>query len=166
MRRLGFAWLTSALLMPLWASQAHTCSCMPDPPAEEAFAKATLVFVGKVVAMDSRSRRAAEETLSTLWRAFWDKLLRREAREDVDGENRLLRVWLEVSETFKGAHFGDLAQVRTGFFEDECGFEFQPGREYLVYGSGKEGLRVSWCSRTRRLDEAEADLAVLRGLRQ
>jgi hypothetical protein len=43
-----------------------------------------------------------------------------------------------------------------------CGYSFTEGEEYLVYASGRGlRLRTGLCSGTKRLSEAQADLAIL-----
>jgi hypothetical protein len=71
------------------------------------------------------------------------------------------QIILEVSQVWKGPEFTNLV-VSTAQSSASCGFEFEFGRDYLVYASGDEtNLQVSLCSRTRLLDDAEEDLTEL-----
>jgi hypothetical protein len=72
-----------------------------------------------------------------------------------------VRVTFRVSKVWKGPISATLA-VTTARSGASCGYEFESGRDYLVYAEGTDqGLTVSLCSRTQRLSEADEDLAIL-----
>lgn len=164
MNRLPLLLLLAALSSSLAAPPAQACSCSPKGPPEAALASETAVFVGEVVEMDSRNLHASWDLLKGLGRKLREVLGGRESDETELEERRSLRAWLRVTEAFKGANKGQLVLVRTGYFEEECGFEFQPLKVYLVYAWAESDFQVSWCSRTRAIARAEADLEALRGL--
>jgi hypothetical protein len=68
---------------------------------------------------------------------------------------------LQVSEVWKGPERQTM-QIGTAPNDGvSCGFPFEEGKEYLVYASGKQGLKTDGCSETKLLSKAGADLAVL-----
>jgi hypothetical protein len=84
-----------------------------------------------------------------------------------------VRAHLMPLETFRGPS-GILA-IDTGRGDSDCGYAFQPGETYLIYGRSstgnpaEAGLRhtaarysTGICTRTRPLDQAEEDLDYLR----
>jgi hypothetical protein len=134
---------TTCLLTLSWllglSQLAYACTCaMPKPPCEEYWQK-DAVFVGEVTAL--------------------------KAAKDAEGWQKRL-VTLAITEAFRGVT-GKEVTLSTGLSGGDCGFGFQPGGQYLVYAyrnkqSGQ--LSASSCSRTRKLAEAESDLAYLRSL--
>lgn len=75
----------------------------------------------------------------------------------VDATNGLTTI--RITTTWKGTARGDVA-VR---FDPKWGPAFRVGVDFLVYGTGTDGLRVGTCSRTRPLAAAEEDLVFLTG---
>ncbi|SFX05347.1 hypothetical protein SAMN04487866_101343 [Thermoactinomyces sp. DSM 45891] len=68
---------------------------------------------------------------------------------------------LHVSKRWKGDLDPELI-VYTALSEASCGFEFEMGKEYLVYATKENGhLTTTICSRTKLLSEAQADLDAL-----
>lgn len=114
------------------ARAAVACTCVPNPPPREALEQADAVFVGEVVGI-----------------------------EELGGEFPLRRVTLRVERPFKGV-FVETVAVLTAQGEIGCGFPFERGLRYLVYAYQDGGaLHASFCSRTARLEDAEADLIAL-----
>lgn len=112
------------------ARPARACTCIPNPPPEEARAAAAGVFAAEVLDL-----------------------------EDVEGSYPSdLRVTLRIIQTFKG-DYDETLVVRTANNSAACGFPFQKGGSYLVYVDREESnLRVSLCSRTAALADATEDL--------
>jgi hypothetical protein len=76
------------------------------------------------------------------------------------------QVTFEVVENFNGAATRTI-QIETGIGGGDCGFPFQNGREYLVYGSRNPGthlLSTGICSRTDAVERASSALTYLRSL--
>jgi len=71
-------------------------------------------------------------------------------------------VRMDVAQTWRAAEHEHVLVV-TASSEAACGFTFEIGRSYLVYASGLEGdaYRVSLCSRTRRMEDADDDRGLL-----
>jgi hypothetical protein len=81
--------------------------------------------------------------------------------------NGLTHAIFEVAESFIGMEGrGTRVEIRTGMGGGDCGFPFQRAKSYVVYAfEDKNGLLVaSICSRTAPVEQAQADLAYLRGL--
>jgi hypothetical protein len=66
-------------------------------------------------------------------------------------------VALQVIESWKGVD-GSTIQVHTGMGGGDCGFNFEEGKEYMVYASSFEGtLEVYICSLTGLLAESDTE---------
>lgn len=65
-----------------------------------------------------------------------------------------------VSKTWKGVSAEKITVV-TADSGASCGYSFEEGEEYLVYGLGKDTISVSLCSRTAPVAEAYSDLSAL-----
>lgn len=83
---------------------------------------------------------------------------------DLDDEPPILLVSFRVSRTYRGASL-DHVELRTGCGGGDCGFDFQVGKEYLVYAYKDENsqLATDICTETGLLSEKAMDLAYLRG---
>lgn len=72
-----------------------------------------------------------------------------------------LRVTFDVGRIWKGPSAPTLS-VTTAGDSAACGYQFQPGAEYIVYATGQDGsLVTSLCSRTQPAASASDDLAIL-----
>lgn len=111
------------------------CSCILPSPAPDALNDATAVFSGSVESINERRFFAstAEESV--------------EVRFVVD------RVW-------KG-NISNKVTVLTAHGSASCGYEFEVGKQYLVYTHGEDELKVSLCSRTALLSDANDDILEL-----
>ena len=88
----------------------------------------------------------------------------------VSDHERVARV--EVSHTFKGAALPNIIEVSTSESSASCGFDFVPGRHYIIYGRIVDGvIRTSICTRTTSIrpvnpieDEEFIALSLMQGL--
>lgn len=125
---------TSAFLLS--ANSVAACSCFPTTP-EQSLENASTVFSGRVVEVVQRDRGADSRF------------------------PEVARVKFEVEDVWKGT-VEENAIVLTPRSSAACGYSFAEGEEYLVYASGRGlRLRTGLCSGTKRLSEAQADLAML-----
>jgi hypothetical protein len=139
--------------------EALACQCgtIWEPP--EAVAHATAVFSGRVVSIRDHV---------TWWREAWIRVHNWIADQPICGDPETyvrdcgLEVEIVVERSFKG-EVGSTVQVRTGRGGGDCSYSFAVGERYLVYaGSFSTGeLTTGMCYRTRRLSDAEMDLAFL-----
>ncbi|HKP73883.1 MAG TPA: carboxypeptidase-like regulatory domain-containing protein, partial [Pyrinomonadaceae bacterium] len=86
------------------------------------------------------------------------------ATEPANYKRRLVR--FSVEQSYRGGA-GAFVEVVTGRGGGDCGYGFKQGGQYLVYARRNEHDRKLYtgiCTRTRRLAEADADLAFFRGL--
>lgn len=76
--------------------------------------------------------------------------------------NDRLIVRIDVDKSWKGISEGEVV-VTTATNSAACGYGFEKGRSYLIYAHADAGagLNVSLCSRTQRLEEADADIVAL-----
>ena len=122
-----------ALVSFVWAPHADACSCMRQSP-EEAIAAAEALFEGTVTAISTN-----DET-----------------------PFRGRAVSLTVNRAWKGVT-GTAVTVATASNSAACGYPFQDGETYLVYGyrTRSGDIQVSLCSHTKPITDAKADLKLL-----
>jgi hypothetical protein len=140
-----FAGLAVALA-PFLCDVALACTCAPLPEPCEAYWDASAVFSGTVVDV-------SETTVEVPW-----------GEERLSYSQRLVR--FSVIDAYRGTAPGSI-EVVTGMGDTDCGYAFEVGASYLVYGFGVSTdprLRAHICSRTRLLADAAADLEYIRGL--
>src|SRR5262245_5448430 len=121
------------------------CSCISPGPACSAAGMASFVFAGSVVDV-------TKPKLSS------GRIIPRGGSLDTP-------VIFQVSEAFFGMDGAEgQVEIRTGMGGGDCGYPFERGQSYLVYGYlGPNGERAATiCSGTKTLDKAEADLQYLR----
>ena len=112
--------------------QSYACTCIPPGSPSEALAGSAVVFMGEVVSV----------------------------REYEGGRNALRpdTVEFDVKTVWKGPD-DRRRSLKTNGDSASCGFPFVEGNTYIVYSRFRS--KVSLCSRTRRVSEADYDLAVL-----
>lgn len=144
MRNLGYrlAFAAACLFLPALASPTYACSCLDPGPPCQAYWNSSVSFSGTPLSV---SRVEVE----------WE------------GHKMVQRLFLfRVEEAFRGIE-GKEVEVLTGAWGGDCGYDFQPGTKYLVYGGrvqDKPWVGTSICTRTRPLSEAAEDLSFIRGL--
>ena len=159
MLNMSLVLLSAALLggaHPSRPTACEICSCAKVDAPRIALDSSDAVFSARVVALDDRPIPSPD--VSSLQgearhEAVWAYL--RQAMER-------LRVTLEVRRVWKG-DIGDRIDIYTANECCICGYNFELGKEYLIYAyrlpSGR--LVTSICSRTRPMTEAWEDLAEL-----
>jgi len=82
--------------------------------------------------------------------------------ERPDDPGGVTRVVLEVVQTWRGAD-AERVELTTPRESSMCGVPFEPRTSWLVYADvgAAGGLSTDLCQRTRRIEEASEDLAVL-----
>ena len=133
-------------LMVCFGGSTHTANarCLVQTPSE-AFRKATLVFLGKVVSIEDPAPPAAQLQVRS-------QPLTRE-----------LTVQFTVERVLQGTHVSEV-KIRTITGAPESGYPFQVGEKYLVYANEIKGaLFVGGCSRTRPAASAQEDLSFILG---
>ena len=150
MRRLGFLLaVTSAIFLCAAAispGQAYACSCAVEAGVtkqervEDAFARSGLVFAGEVADIESSSATPGSTGPVTI--------------SSMDP----VTVTFDISETWKGSQ-AKTQEITTPMSGASCGYEFQSGKEYLVYAP--ESKEVLLCGETKPLSKAKTDLKVL-----
>jgi nucleoid-associated protein YgaU len=125
-----------AALLLAGPTRLFACFCVPESSATDALASSAAVFSGRVTKIEASSTPMVQ---------------------DVESVN----VTFQVSRVWKGPLRTTLT-VLTARQGIDCGYEFEPGVEYLVYARGSgDNLTVWFCSRTQPLATAREDLAVL-----
>lgn len=117
--------------------QAHACSCAMSRSTQESIDQTEVIFSGTV--------------------------------EDVRASGDMqFSVSMSIDEDWKGLEASERAEVTVYTAKDSaaCGYAFEEGEEYLVYGyrdAETDVVRVGLCSATKLLDQADEDLALLSG---
>lgn len=131
------------------------CSCIGKATVKQEFKESVLVISGEVVSGKEVIRY--QDSLVTWFEMEYK---------------------IKVINRFKGKIKSDTVTIRTGLGDGDCGYNFQVGLKYLVYGEeeplihalmrdgsslyiGKGYFRTDVCTRTRLLSEAEEDLTFL-----
>ena len=142
MTRRSFTALLIASAGMLLVPAAHACSCGDPGPPCIAFNETPVVFAGRVIQLtELRIPVGRDKTLHPY---------------------HLVR--FDVEETFRGPQ-RKLLDVTTGAGGGDCGFSFRTGERYLVYAHASPEigrLYTDFCTRTKPLSEAGADLDFLR----
>lgn len=167
-----FIWL-SFLLSFLVLPPAFACLCGPISPMQ-ALARSSVVFEGEILDLRTGSiflnlsyrvenawPISVRDTTNTSSVIF----LRNVKEIDSIGLSSSadpVAATIRVSKIWKGASCDTLI-IHTVRSEVSCGVEFRKGQEYLIYASGsKDHLTTDLCSRTKRVDQAEMDLSILK----
>lgn len=128
---MAVALVVSASSLP--ASNARACSCVQVSPAQARDEHAA-VFEGRVLQIFAP------------------------APGDPSGRRSVV---FEVVQQWKGIE-SERATVSTAASSAACGVAFEADTSWLVYADdGPDGLVTGLCSRTRRIEDAEEDLAAL-----
>lgn len=148
------------LLSPILAypTPAWACSCaIPDSP-EEAFSRADAVFVGRATGDGNTFWNRLQVDFIIFYHQFVPPL----PHTLVTGLYER-SISFEVQDSWQGVET-TLITMRTGWGGGDCGYNFQQGKQYLVYAShSPDGdLYASICLRTAALENAGEDLEYLR----
>ena len=139
------------VLLMLWATRsASACTCMHTGPACQAFWKTDAVFDATVDGIEVVQGPSVEIG----------------ARTVVIAEKR---VRMTVRQAFKGTGATGPIDIYTATDEGACGYDFQPGRRYLVFARQRpdDGRWVaSLCSATQPYDGSGGTAAFLASLTQ
>lgn len=133
-----FACLFIGAMFVAAPTSSYACSCAELPSVEEELLHSEAVFSGKVIDIQQKKHLKGYLTKTVLF---------------------------EIEATWKGGSQSQVI-VTTGSGGGDCGFDFEKGREYLVYASessmyGKKELVTILCDRTRLVTAADEDFAVL-----
>lgn len=127
--------LLFALIFTAGHATAYACSCAPPESPSAELGRASAVFSGRVVQV--------------------------RGRKDGGRAPGMVEAVFEVSRVWKGGAGGQVS-VYTNSDSAACGYAFEAGRSYLVYAYGGGGrFTTGICSRTKRLEDAGADLDAL-----
>lgn len=130
--------LIAASLLVLNTTAANACSCVPTTP-QQSLKNSKEVFAGKVIDIVDQSG----------------------SNPEASGYLGGFKVTFEVSKVWKGK-LEKQQVVLTSGSSASCGYNFEKGKEYLVYANGQgTQLQTGLCSGTTLLTNAQRDLAVL-----
>jgi hypothetical protein len=147
---------TTVALILVASSYALSCSCATPRPIPEALVQADVVFVGTVARVE-RSESLLGLAVVVV-RHLWSELTGADDPylDKWEGSPRNGRVaHFRIAESFKGLATPS-ALVHTGFGGSDCGYDFEKGVDYVVYGylqedalrPGMTYLTTTICTRT------------------
>src|SRR5690606_4132600 len=117
----------------VWPTRAEACTCVPSGPPCEAAWRTDAIFLARVVSIATRPGAT-----------FGPRTVN-----------------MRILTAFRGIE-GESVEVTTGAGAGDCGYDFEAGRDYLVYAYRNGGrLATGICNRTRPIEEAEEDLDYL-----
>lgn len=125
----------------LIAEFGHACVCMAPHTVEEALAKSSAVFSGRVI---------------SIYRPLLDRM--------GITKNGGHRVKFEITKRWKGSKSRTVV-VTTRLTGEACGYPFEKGNKYLVYVVD-EPIQTGICTGTKDFDDAENDMSQLNKLLQ
>lgn len=133
--------LATCAVMTL-APAAMSCDCHPKRSVQDELSTVSAVFSGKVKEIHWYDKEVQN---------FHGKRF----------QKPIIIVTVEVAKTWKG-EAGSQVEVETADPEENnCGFDFKKGEDYLIYAVKKQRLETDVCSRTKLLSAASEDLASL-----
>lgn len=153
---------------------AYACKCGGSLTVVESFKSTSLIVHGKVL---SKELVPFTETVqSDKVKSIEERIKSDQRKLELFRSNYVYKVTLEVIENFKGSTKGHVITVFTTATSASCGYRFEVGREYLLYGIRRDSLtglflgqndqeevekeNTYWtnhCTRTTTYDKLEAD---------
>src|SRR6202051_2352846 len=138
------------------------CTCAAPPreskPASElgGRTKADAIFEGKVESVELRWKLKEAQIGDVI----------PTVATDLDQDGPVILVSLEILHSYRGDHQKPM-RLSTGLGGGDCGFDFEVGKQYLVYAFKDEAGELSTNIRTRttRLEKGSENLAYPRGKR-
>jgi hypothetical protein len=126
------------VMLVYFPNPAYACDCVIPPNVETELSQSDAVFSGKVIRI--KEKRSAGGYIKK-------------------------EIIFEVYQTWKGVEESQI-KITTGQGGGDCGYQFVPYGEYLVYGRnsdmyGKSQLSTGICDRTVDLTAANEDLKIL-----
>ena len=120
----------------------QACQCPEPLPPDEALQQADAVFLGTLTKFELIGHLDMSAGPQTSLR--WVRVATFDA----------VTVWKSTPQPF--------ITVSTGLKDEDCGYDFIVGRQYLVYASGQaDALQTGRCARTRGVEQAGDDLVAL-----
>ena len=158
-----FQFLASFILgLTLSPVPTFGCSCVPPPPGVKTVRelaawtakRGDVIFEGKVERVELKWK-LMEAPIGDVIPAVVD---------DLDEDDPVMLVSFDVLQSFQGNRQEPM-QLDTGIGGGDCGFDFEVGKQHLVYAYKNETgeLWTGICSGTALLEKNRANLAYLRG---
>jgi hypothetical protein len=145
------------ILLLLGVQLADACDCAPPSDVRSALERSDSVVDGTVVAIEDRYDGLRKLKVWFQWRFG-------SSPPSVTDDG--FAVQFKIHEVWKG-QVGSEVVMFTQRDEAACGYQFQPGKRYLVYArriQNKESDEVSFCSRTVPRESANVDAEMLNAL--
>ena len=138
---------------------AWACSCWAELPIEKQLETAELVFVGEVTDVDDRYH---------VFRKVWTFLRELFGRDPFGDDPEAFYGYsyaFKVERSWRGPGTHTV-RVITGRGGGDCGYPFERGERYLVYGQRADDgtWRTGICTRTQPAADAAIDIAFLNAM--
>lgn len=152
----------AVIVLLLFAPRLFACSCMRAPTRQAQIDAATLIFSGRVVSVENAQQarlNAIEDRVAR--EAAWLEGIARSHQEGW-GPHHGTRVFFE-NVTFYVGSPTQTVELWTGHGGGDCGYTFEPGLDYLVFGTiNRAGRAIAGeCSGTTPLVCAREELLLL-----
>ena len=141
------------------SASAFGCSCVSPPPDLKTAADLAPWYANKSDAIFEGTVKRVE----LKW-ALMEAKVGGLVPADLDQDGPTLHVTFDVSNFHEGTERKDVL-LTTGVGGGDCGFDFEIGKQYLVYASADTSghLSTGICSGTGLLEESQSKLPYLRG---
>lgn len=134
---------------------SYACTCIGKSTIENEFNNSELVIIGEVIAV--QKIKIWSDTSNAIWRYNPSKdtvsLNDYKFNESYYGIH-LLEFKVVVQKSFKGSNIFDTVKIRTGFGEGDCGYPFQLGKKYLIFGNDEYEVNYT----ERKLNRSKSEL--------
>jgi hypothetical protein len=127
--------ILSACFLLLIIETTHACTCIRESNVKSAFKSTDLVFTGKVISVQEIIEWSDTSYAYLFYKK--DSILDNYDKYKLRffGDNKKLVYTIEITKNYKGKIKTSTIDIRTGFGHGggDCGFNFDIGKEYLVY---------------------------------
>jgi hypothetical protein len=155
----------AAVILGLTLSPAPVFACTCAAPPKEVktaselavWTRADAIFEGKVESVELRWKLKEAQIGDVI----------PTVATDLDQNGPVILVSLEILHSYRGDQRKPM-RLSTGLGGGDCGFDFEVGKQYLVYAFKDEAgeLYTNICTRTTRSEKNRGSLAYLRGKRE
>lgn len=117
---------------------AYACKCGDPLSVEESFKSTSLIVHAKV--LSKQFVPFTETVQSDKVKSIEERIKSDQRKLELFRSNYVYKVTLEVIENFKGSTKGHVITVFTTATSASCGYRFEVGSEYLLYGIRRDFL--------------------------
>ncbi len=156
--------LTFLVCFLIITSVGYACSCIGLSSVKEAFEETQYIFHGKVLKKEMIYTR-------TLFKIEQDEINKLDTLS-WPLTSMMSKYTFQIVTIYKGKINTDTIHIYTGIGGGDCGYDFNVGGDYLIYGSENQSFFTNYfmdkkligqiitthiCTRTKQFDEDEAN---------